>query len=876
LKQKKLMRKISLTLILFVMITILPAYKAQATSGTYGVTIWTTDGNYVRGISATDYLTVIKTFYQGQNAAVNMIDSGHLSSNSLNGTNLLWVVLPKNDFTADDITYMGNFLATGGRIVFCGEHPGFFAIGDGYITKAVSALGGSFSIKNSMHQPTSGIVTGPGVSKGSSLTDGLTGFYYAAAAEISYLGKAQVVIDALDGLPLVMDQPVGKGRITLFTDINTWDPVASHSASQGNNGVVFANLMKDAKVNQDTVAAGGDPNIGYGHEQVTIPTASPMGGDITAGSIVTLSTATTGAEIHFTTNSTTPNVGSTTSSSVTINGTVGSRVVVKAIAIKDDMNDSDVATFTYKIVAPQKVALSSQSVTGLTAGDANITGLVNTKTYNAQIVSGTDIGKYVSEIGVVGTSVVPITGVIQITGLTNGTIGQLLQIVNSGDDGNTVTAVPNENYHFVKWSDGKTNASRKDIDVDTDIEVRAIFEVNYSTYPIASVTGVIPVSNNSSNSSSSSSGSSSSKTEQINVAVTNGSSNNSVSQIVIQRITLSDGTKKDTVTYTAEKAKETIAALLREGKDVARIVATDKDKAVTETAINIPKDTLSALSSGNVNLEIETNGVRLLLPKTSIQDLPENGQLAGDLYFRVIPIKDEAKQQEIKTTANKEKVIKAVSGKDGIQVLGTPMTIETNMSGGNVDIVLPLKGVTILSDPAEREAFLKDLGVFIEHSDGEKVLEKGEIVEYEPGVYGIKFTVNKFSDFTIVKLNQDAKAIEGWKNDAQGWKYIKDGQPTIGWNLINGYWYLMDSTGIMETGWRQTNGTWYLLNSDGAMAIGWKQINGYWYLLNNNGSMMTGWQKVNEKWYYLYEDGSMASNTVVDSYTVDESGAWVQ
>ncbi len=165
---------------------------------------------------------------------------------------------------ADDITYMRNFLATGGRIAFCGEHPGFFASGDGYITRAVAALGGNFSILNSMHSPTSGIVTGAGLAKGSSLTDGVTGFCYAAAPEISYIGRAQVVLDALDGLPLVIDQAVGKGRITMFTDINAWDPVASNSTNQGNNGILFANLMKDAKANQGTVATNGDPNIGYG------------------------------------------------------------------------------------------------------------------------------------------------------------------------------------------------------------------------------------------------------------------------------------------------------------------------------------------------------------------------------------------------------------------------------------------------------------------------------------------------------------------------------------------------------------------------------------------------------------------------------------
>ena len=35
-------------------------------------------------------------------------------------------------------------------------------------------------------------------------------------------------------------------------------------------------------------------------------------------------------------------------------------------------------------------------------------------------------------------------------------------------------------------------------------------------------------------------------------------------------------------------------------------------------------------------------------------------------------------------------------------------------------------------------------------------------------------------------------------------------------------------------------------------------------------------QKSNGTWYYLYSDGAMASNTVIDGYSLDASGAWIQ
>lgn len=126
--------------------------------------------------------------------------------------------------------------------------------------------------------------------------------------------------------------------------------------------------------------------------------------------------------------------------------------------------------------------------------------------------------------------------------------------------------------------------------------------------------------------------------------------------------------------------------------------------------------------------------------------------------------------------------------------------------------------------------------------------------------------------------NNEALLVEGWNFNSKEWRFIKNGQVINGWNQIDGYWYLMDPTGVMLTGWQQMNGawyllrntgamatgwqqvsgTWYLLKSDGAMATGWQQVNGTWYLLKNNGAMVTGWQQINGIWYLLKDDGAMA------------------
>ena len=69
----------------------------------------------------------------------------------------------------------------------------------------------------------------------------------------------------------------------------------------------------------------------------------------------------------------------------------------------------------------------------------------------------------------------------------NGTIvGDVSQSVEHGGSTTTVTAVPNEGYRFVGWSDGVETATRTDENVKSDIAVTAefeklIYQVNYET-----------------------------------------------------------------------------------------------------------------------------------------------------------------------------------------------------------------------------------------------------------------------------------------------------------------------------------------------------------------------------------------------------------
>ena len=126
------------------------------------------------------------------------------------------------------------------------------------------------------------------------------------------------------------------------------------------------------------------------------------------------------------------------------------------------------------------------------------------------------------------------------------------------------------------------------------------------------------------------------------------------------------------------------------------------------------------------------------------------------------------------------------------------------------------------------------------------------------------------------KSKSNSGSLTGWVSTSDGWMYQINGNDTTGWQNVNGTWYFMNGSGIMQTGWVLSNGKWYYMNANGSMATGWINVNGKWYFLNNAGDMATGWVLTNDKWYYLDGDGHMLANTSVGSYKLDASGAWVQ
>ncbi|RAV21993.1 S-layer homology domain-containing protein [Paenibacillus contaminans] len=233
------------------------------------------------------------------------------------------------------------------------------------------------------------------------------------------------------------------------------------------------------------------------------------------------------------------------------------------------------------------------------------------------------------------------------------------------------------------------------------------------------------------------------QTETISANVQNGKDGNGsvVSSTVIKRTTDTDGQKKDEVIFTVQQAAKTVEQLAAAGSSFAKIVIPDLKDEVKELNVTIPAASADLLAEGNVSLEVSTGNARIIIPYDSLTGLKE------DIYFRIVPVKKEEERKEIERRTKTEQLVRDAAGSGSVQVVGRPMTIETNMQNRKVELVLPLGNETF------SEAQLKELGIFIEHSDGTKELVEGEVVSFEEsGKRGIRFNVDKFSTFTIVHM----------------------------------------------------------------------------------------------------------------------------
>ncbi|CAM3360811.1 MULTISPECIES: S-layer homology domain-containing protein [Saccharibacillus] len=226
-----------------------------------------------------------------------------------------------------------------------------------------------------------------------------------------------------------------------------------------------------------------------------------------------------------------------------------------------------------------------------------------------------------------------------------------------------------------------------------------------------------------------------------------------LTRVELERTTNADGSLSDQVTFTPAKAQEAIGKALAKNDPTARILIPDPTDAIGEVNVNLPQATIALLTRSGVNLEIHNPNGTVVVPASSLEGV------AGDLYFRLVPIKQPQQRQQVENRAVTEQVVRELSGNRAATVASRPMTIETNLSSRPVTLVLPLDAAKLPANAAQRADFLRELGVYIEHSDGTKEVVRGEVVTMDAaagGKLGLRFGIQKFSTFTIVHLAEAA------------------------------------------------------------------------------------------------------------------------
>jgi hypothetical protein len=102
--------------------------------------------------------------------------------------------------------------------------------------------------------------------------------------------------------------------------------------------------LNNGNINQQTEDQTDNPEIEIPKDNVSIPTAIPKSGTIIAGRTIALNTLSAGATIYYTTNGDNPTIDS-----IKYTGpiTISTNTVLKAIAVKEGMNNSGVITENY-------------------------------------------------------------------------------------------------------------------------------------------------------------------------------------------------------------------------------------------------------------------------------------------------------------------------------------------------------------------------------------------------------------------------------------------------------------------------------------------------------------------------------------------------
>lgn len=192
------------------------------------------------------------------------------------------------------------------------------------------------------------------------------------------------------------------------------------------------------------------------------------------------------------------------------------------------------------------------------------------------------------------------------------------------------------------------------------------------------------------------------------------------------------GTNEDEVVFTLDQAAKAIADAVAAGASEVSIIIPDSDSELGNK-VTLPTEVTQALANAQKDLKISSTKVEVSIPSQSLQNASE------DVIFTIHFVTEDKKQQVAENASQQ------AGGIGEATIIGQPVEIDTNLQNKPVTLTLPLGNLT-----ADQ---VKDLAIYIEHSDGTKELVQGKLVKFDDnGQWGLQFTTNKFSTFSAVQI----------------------------------------------------------------------------------------------------------------------------
>jgi hypothetical protein len=264
-------------------------------------------------------------------------------------------------------------------------------------------------------------------------------------------------------------------------------PDASHRFTEWSDGVTTA-LRQDRDV-----AADINVTAQFALRQYTLTYTAGPGGAVGGTSPQTVEHGTDGTAVTAVANPGSTFVrwsdGSTTNPRTDTNVTADVDVTAEFTTITYDVTYAAGPGGSITGDADQTVAHGSDAATVTAAPD---TGYRFVQWSDGSTTNPRTDAAVVADISVTAEFAL-ITYRLQYSAGTGGSLtGDDDQSVDHGSDGTAVTAVPDEGYEFLRWSDGRTTNPRTDTNVTADASIAAVFEINeYALTYVAGTGGTL-------------------------------------------------------------------------------------------------------------------------------------------------------------------------------------------------------------------------------------------------------------------------------------------------------------------------------------------------------------------------------------------------